>query len=88
MSTDAEQRPAAAVAPGVAHGSVSVSPFRYDGPFVTDRLPEITAQVEAWTSLGFFGDTSVDLHRKRTSAIDYANPATRRLLHEVPGADA
>lgn len=62
---------------------------RVRDPFETGEHARITDSLHELESMGFYGDTNVDaaLHRKRLSAIDYENPATKELVQRVPGVE-
>lgn len=53
-----------------------------------DKFEEISAEVERLMELGFHGDTSIDLTRKRKSAIDKTNPSTIALLERLPSFES
>ena len=59
-----------------------------DDEWKSDRFDEISERVDELMSLGFHGDTSIDLDRKRKSAIDKGNPGTRKLIEHLPSFES
>lgn len=57
--------------------------------FDTGERDRITTSLRELESMGYYGDADVQnaLNRKRLSAIDYENPATKGLLERVPGVE-
>lgn len=57
--------------------------------FETGEHGRITESLKELESMGFYGDTDIQaaLNRKRLSAIDYNNPATKELIRRVPGVE-
>jgi len=57
--------------------------------FETGHRERIEASLRELESMGYYDDTNIDhaLARKRLSAIDYNNPATKELLARVPGVE-
>jgi len=58
--------------------------FEYVDPYISDALDSINREIEAMVEIAtaHYGESASD--RKRTSAIDLDNPATRRLLEQAP----
>jgi len=57
--------------------------------FETSERDRIELSLRELESMGYYGDTDVHraLERKRLSAIDYGNPATKELIARVPGVE-
>lgn len=57
--------------------------------YVDSEQPRILESLHELEDMGFYGDNNLDhaLARKRTSAIDYKNPATAELIRRVPSVD-
>ena len=57
--------------------------------FETPHHERITESLHELEDMGFYGNPSVEdaLVRKRLSAIDYNNPATKELIARVPGVE-
>lgn len=55
-------------------------------PFVSpaETFEKVNAQLNELTNLGFWGDTTVNLQRKRKGTIDRTNPATAALIEQLP----
>ena len=66
--------------------AVTVHDFVYDDPHLSDRLTfeDINSQVEELSSMGYFGDKSINLERKRKGSIDRENPAPKELMRRLP----
>lgn len=58
--------------------------FKFEDPFVNGAKDDVTEHVNSLINMGFYGDTSIDLDRRRPGNIDFANPATQRLIDEIP----
>lgn len=59
---------------------VEVTDSYKDGDF--DKVNEFLYDLQ---SMGFYGDSSVDLVRERKNTIDLNNPATRKFIDTIPG---
>lgn len=65
---------------------LQVERFAYTDPHVDEHLHAISAKVAELAKMGFRGDPTLDLNRKRRSAIDRRSPATSALIAHVPAA--
>lgn len=62
---------------------VQVADSYRDGDF--SRMSEVIAEL---MDMGFYGDSDVDLERKRRGDIDRKNPATQKFFERVPTSDS
>lgn len=67
---------------------VQVERFAHIDPHVDQHLDAVTDRVSELSEMGFHGDPSIDLSRKRRSTIDRESPATKALIAEYPAAAA
>lgn len=69
-----------------ARPRVKIHDFAYDDPHLSDSVvfEDINTQVEELSGMGYYGDTSIKLERKRKGTIDRDNPATKELMRRLP----
>lgn len=80
--------------PAVIIGEASVCedtrvyPVEVEDIWTNHNFEAISSEVDRLMSMGFWGDSTINLARKRKSSIDKSNPATRELIERYPGFEA
>lgn len=67
---------------------VRLERFVHQDPYVDDRSHAVASQLQELSAMGFHGDPTIDMARKRRSNVDRTNPATAKLLAAYPAFSA
>lgn len=68
----------------VANERTRIIEVNVEDEWKNERFEDISDTIEELMTLGYHGDTSIDLSRKRKSAIDKTNPGTQELMTILP----
>ena len=55
-----------------------------EDPYLSDQFERVNAELKELSDMGYYGDPSIDLTRKRKGTIDRDNPSTAELIRRLP----
>lgn len=65
-------------------GRMHIHEVVIEDPYVNEHFENISEQVAVLAGMGYYGDTTINLDRKRLATIDKKNPATAKLIQTLP----
>ena len=75
--------------PTIEHRKAADDRYAYhevetEDPYLSDQFERVNAELKELSDMGYYGDASIDLTRKRKGVIDRDNPSTAELIRRLP----